>query len=85
MLKNGLIKLRIILKFITPQPTINILPNISRSNDNHIMRLGQLTENNMRDIFLKKSYIRFDGEASPRPFSKKSKWSISLDQQSEIL
>ena len=38
----------------------------------------------MRNIFLEKSYTKCGGEASPRPFYKKSKLSISLDQQSEI-
>ena len=32
----------------------------------------------MRNIFLEKSYTKCDGETSPRPFYKKSKFSISL-------
>ena len=64
---------------------IHILPNISRSKCNQKMKLGQLIEHNMRSIFLEKSYTKFDGETSPRPFSKKSKLSISLDQLLEIL
>ena len=39
----------------------------------------------MRNIFLKKSYAKCVGETSHRLFSEKSKLSISLDQQSEIL
>ena len=39
----------------------------------------------MRNIFLEKSYIKCGGETILRSFSKKSKLSISLDQQSEIL
>ena len=38
----------------------------------------------MGNIFLEKSYIKFRGKTSPRSFSKKSKLSKSLDQQSEI-
>ena len=33
----------------------------------------------MRNIFLRKSYTNRGGEAIPRPLSKKSKLSISLD------
>ena len=33
---------------------IHILPNISRSNDNQIMKLGQLTEYIKTNIFLQK-------------------------------
>ena len=41
------------------------------------MKFGQLIEYEMRNIFLKE---KCGGEASPRPFYKKSKLSISLDQ-----
>ena len=34
--------------------TIHILPNISRNKDNQIMKLGQLIEYNMRNVFLQK-------------------------------
>ena len=54
---------------------IHILPNISRSKGNQTMKLGQL---NMRNIFLEKSYKKCCGETSPRPFTEKSKLSISL-------
>ena len=53
--------------------------NISRSKGNQAMKFGQLIEYN-RSIFLEKSYIKYGGETIPRPFSQKSKLSISLDQ-----
>ena len=37
------------------------------------MKFGQLIEYNMRNIFLEKSYTKFGGEISPRPFFEKSK------------
>ena len=37
------------------------------------------------NIFLEKSYTECGGESSPRQFYEKSKLSISLDQQSEML
>ena len=39
----------------------------------------------MRYIFVEESYTKCGGEASPRPFYKKSKLSIYFNQQSEIL
>ena len=47
------------------------------------MKLGQLTEYNIRNIFLENLYTKCGGEASPRPFHKKSKLRISLNQQPE--
>ena len=44
------------------------------------MTIGQLIEYNMRNIFLKKSYTKHDGETIPRPFLKKLNLSISQDQ-----
>ena len=44
------------------------------------MKFGQLKEYNMRTIFFEKSFSKWGGETIPRPFSKKSKMSISLDQ-----
>ena len=44
------------------------------------MKLGQLIDYNMRNIFLVKSYTKFSGETSPRPFSEKLQLTISLDQ-----
>ena len=64
---------------------IHVLPNISRSKSNQTMIFGQLIEYKMRNIFLEKSYTKCDGETTPRPFSKKLKLSISLDQQSKVL
>ena len=39
----------------------------------------------MRNIFVEKSYTECAGETIPRPLSKKSKLSISLDQQHKAL
>ena len=64
--------------------TIQILPNISKSKDNQTMKFGQLLEYDMRNIFPEKLYTKCGEEASPRPFYKKSKLMISLNQQSEI-
>ena len=50
-------KLGLISKFIeTGKQTIkiDILPNISRSRENQTMKLSQLLEYNVRNIFLKK-------------------------------
>ena len=59
---------------------IHILPNISRSKVNKTIQFGQ-----MINIFLEKPYTKCDGESNLRPFSKKSKLSICLDQQSKVL
>ena len=64
---------------------IHILLNISRGKANQTMKFGQLIEYNMRKNFLQKSYTQYGGEASPRPFYKKLKISISLGEQSEML
>ena len=58
---------------------IHILLNISRSKGNQAMKFGQLIEYS-RNMFVEKSYTKFAGETIPRPLSKKSKLSISLDQ-----
>ena len=58
---------------------IHILVNISRSKGNQAMKLGQLIEYNMRNIFVKKSYTKRGGETITRLFFKKSKLSISSD------
>ena len=63
------------------QPTaIRILPKISRSNSKKAMKFGQLIEYNMRNNFVEKSYTKCAEEIIPRPLSKKSKLSISVDQ-----
>ena len=49
------------------------------------MKFGQLIEYNMKNIFLEESYTNYSGEASPRASEENSKFSISLDQQSEKL
>ena len=49
------------------------------------MKFGQLTECNMRNIFLEKSFTKCGGETSSRPFSEKLKLSISLDQLPKVL
>ena len=59
---------------MTSQPgkqtiAIQSLPNISRSKDNQATKCGQLTEHNMRNIFLEKLYTKYGGKAIPRPFS----------------
>ena len=41
------------------------------------MELGQLIEYDMRNNLLEKSYTKCVGETIPRPFSKKTKLSIS--------
>ena len=41
------------------------------------MKLGQLIEHSLINIFLGKSYTKCGGETSPRPFSN---FSIYLDQ-----
>ena len=47
------------------------------------MKIGQLIEYNMRNISVEKLYAKCGGETIPRHFSKKTKLSISLDQQSK--
>ena len=59
---------------------IHILFNVSGTNKNQTMKLGQLIEFNMRNIFLEKSHTKCGGETCPRPFSEMSKLSIYLDQ-----
>ena len=39
----------------------------------------------MRNIFVEKSYTKCGEEIIPRPLSKKSKLSVSLDQQRKVL
>ena len=91
MYQNSLIKkIRLTSNFLTSQPreqtiVIHILPNISRGKGNQTMKFGQLMECNIRNIFLKKSYTKFGGKTSPRPFSEKLKLSISLDQYSKVV
>ena len=44
------------------------------------MEFGRLIEYRMRNIFPEKQYTKCNGETIPRPFFKKSNWSISLNQ-----
>ena len=57
----------------------DIFPNMSRSKDNQIIKIDQLIEYNMRNNFLEKLHTKCGGDSIPRPFSIKSKLSISLD------
>ena len=55
---------------MTSQPgkqtiTIQILPNILRNKDNQMMKFGQLTEYNTRNIFVETSYTKYGGETDP--------------------
>ena len=75
---------------MTSQPgqqtiAMHILPNISRSKGNQTMKFGPLIEYNLTNIFVEKSYTKCAGETIPRPVSKKSKLSISLDQYCKVL
>ena len=77
--------MRLISKFMASQPgkqtiTIHILPNISISKGNQTMKFFQFIEDNTRNIFPEKSYTKCGGETTPRPFSRKSKLSIPVDQ-----
>ena len=62
--------------------TTHIMTSISRNKDNQTMKFDQLVEFNTRNIFFK---IISKCGGKPRPFPKKSKISISLDQQSKVL
>ena len=67
---------------MTPQPgkqTIVIQEVISQKIGNQTM-IRQLIGYNMRNIFLENSYTKSGGETIPRPFSKKSRSSMFLDQ-----
>ena len=69
---------------VTTWLTNNCNTHISRSKDNQAMIFGQLIERNMRNIFFEKSYTNCNGDTIPRPFSEKSKLSISRDQYSRV-
>ena len=59
---------------------MHMVSNIPRSKRNQTMKIGRLIEYNMRNISVEKLYAKCGGETIPRPFSKKTKLSISLDQ-----
>ena len=48
-------------------------------------KFPEIPEYNLRKIFLEKSYAKCGEETVPRPFSKKSELSISLDQYFQVL
>ena len=50
--------------------TMSKLPNISRNKDNETMKFGQLTECNMRNIFLKNHTQNVVEKLFPVPFLK---------------
>ena len=86
MKKNVLIrKIRLISKFVKSEPGIqtiatHILSNISRSKGNQALKIGQLKEYNMKNIFRQKSYTKCGRETISRTFSKKSKLRTFLNQ-----
>ena len=49
------------------------------------MKLHQLIDYDMRNILLEKAYTKCGGETSPRTFSEKLKFTMSLDQTSKVL
>ena len=70
---------------MTSQPgqktiVIQILPNISGSKGNQIMKFVQLIECNVRNIFIEKSCAKSGRENSAKPFPRKLKLSIFPDQ-----
>ena len=64
---------------------IDIFTNISRSKGNQAIKFSQLIKYNTRNIFLEKSYRKWGRETIPRPFFKKSKLTVSLDQYPKVL
>ena len=60
------------------------MTNNSRRKGNQAMKIGQLTEYNLRNIFLEKSHTKYGGETIPRSFFKKLKLSISADQHFKV-
>ena len=61
------------------------MANISKSKGNQTTKFGQLIEHNKRNIFLEKYFTKWAEVTSPRRFTKKSKSTTSLNQQSKIL
>ena len=60
---------------MTSQPgkeiiTMHILPSVSITKVSQTMKFSQLTQYNMRNIFLEKSSIKYGGETSPRSIIK---------------
>ena len=71
--------------WFTNNCNIHVLPNISRGKGNQKIKFGQLIEYIIRNVFLKKYYTKCGGKTIPRPFSKKLKLSISLNQQFKVV
>ena len=66
---------------ITTWLTNNSYTDIAqKSEGNQTMKLHQLIESNTINIFIEESYTNCGRGTIPRPFSKKSKLSILLDQ-----
>ena len=62
---------------------IHILPNISWSKDNQVMRFGRLTEYYIRKFFLKKPCRKQGRETSSRPLflSKEALFKVKTSGQ----
>ena len=59
--------------------------NVSKSKASRTIKFGQSVVSIMRNILLKKLYTKCGKEYDHTHFLEKSRLSISLDQQSEIL
>ena len=55
-------------------------PNLKKQGQSD----NEIIEYNMTNIFIEKSYRKCGGETISRPFAKKSKLSISLDQYFKV-
>ena len=80
----------LISKFVTSQTgkeitAIYILPNISRSKGNQVIKFGPLIEYNIRNIFHEEPHTKCGGGTFLRPFPNRSKLSIPLDQKPNVL
>ena len=64
---------------MTSQPGKQIIAIQTLPSRIQTMKFGHLTEYDLRTL-LKKSCAKCGGETIPRPISKKSKLSLSLDQ-----
>ena len=91
MYKSRLIrKIMLILKVMTSQTDSQTIPvyillNISRRKGKQTMKLDQLIEYTMRNIFVEKSCTKCAKQIILRSLSKKTKLSISLDRLCKIL
>ena len=79
MKENGLIR-KVRLTWLARNCNINIAQYLNISKYNPTIKFGKLIEQNMTNIFIERSYTKCTG-----PFSKKSKFSLSLVQKSKIL